>query len=615
MKEYEKGSGVIKNVEIERKEADDMGTVKKTSSKSGKGKTGGGSRTKPRSVAEDSIQSLWDVSQQMEPNPSVDERPSNFGESSVQKELNSAHREKHCFYMPVDQLRAQVYLAHGLIYPSAYDAAVTASGFNDLQQKNPYNLLLFPNPRPIKENQLLLKVLLTDEETNDCVKVREAFKFPMPLPISRLIGIGVPATVESISFYIDGWIKPDVPVPRHLFRIVEFTSAIDDCDSLDYTSSDDGPIPEMMESIHRYDRYMGLLAFMRNVERYFSSKTLSYGDYPETFFSLNKKLLQEQDVAKANDENKVLSALIDLKVNLSPTQQEIVSLVKSSDAFIEKEKARKIAGAIYFESGSNDSLAQAFQELFAGDYRSAIQKMQSSSVPPEAILLAVLYKYCSRTSNDHINVKQRLHEDWKDPNQVVEALGILGAYYGYTALPAKETRLYGLHPIFKSVVPENPAIKFELSTTYERLVIESLYQRGFYCVAPGENVRNLYKLVNPLPSPSSKPIIKFLNDKSYKVDDLLVRRYEPSATGRIILRMLEITSEFLDERSETGRYLLHECFFHADEYEISRKGSRNVLRYRIQKQKVVDLISDEIIVVNERVLEAALDEDRKRRVL
>ena len=56
---------------------------------------------------------------------------------------------------------------------------------------------------------------------------------------------------------------------------------------------------------------------------------------------------------------------------------------------------------------------------------------------------------------------------------------------------------------------------------------------------------------------------------------------------------------------------MSQCFFLADEYEISKKAGKQVLRYKIAKSKVIELITDQRITVNPRVLDAALEEDCK----
>lgn len=516
------------------------------------------------------------------------------------------------FYMPVDQLRAQVFLAHGLIYPSAYDKAGAATGFDDIQRMASADLLLFDNPQPIKKNQLLLKVVLSDEEVADCKIISGVIKFPMPLPVSRLVAIGVSSAIENLDTYVLGWIKPDVPVPTHLFYSLDDSLLLKDQEIYyEMHPYEEPPIHEINDNINNFNRYLGVLAYIRNAHRYFTQSSLYYSDYPDLYFSLTSELLNEK-TASSEKKSAILSALLDLGAETNVVQKEIMSLVKSKIPFIEKDIARKIAADIFGEDRSNDELRQGFSDLFIGDYRAAIQRLQQQNMPPEAAILAVLYKYSNRQSNDYLNLKQRLHEDWSLSARLVEALGVLGAYYGYTSLPANETRLYSVHPQFAPLINDRPPIKFNLDSRWECLVIEAAYQRAFYNQFPSEKIKALYtpaRSARESESPTSFP--KWLIDRSFRVHDVKVKRYEISEEGRIFIRLLTIKSDFIDETTELGRYLFHPCFQYAEEREHSWKGIREIMRYRISKQAVVDLISQGKVVVNSRIIKAILDEDSR----
>ena len=91
----------------------------------------------------------------------------------------------------------------------------------------------------------------------------------------------------------------------------------------------------------------------------------------------------------------------------------------------------------------------------------------------------------------------------------------------------------------------------------------------------------------------------------------MVRQYQVTRIGRFIQRFKAWKQDFIDEKSRVGRYLMSECFFLADEYEVSRKAGKQTLRYRITKSKVIDLIMEGKIAVDP-VLEAALKEDETR---
>ena len=98
---------------------------------------------------------------------------------------------------------------------------------------------------------------------------------------ARLVGIEIPTTAGDLNRFIDGWIKPDVPVPRHLFSIIATHSSADsEKVDLGVQQRSVAPILEVAESISKFDRYLGVMAFLRNADRYFSQRTGHYADFP-----------------------------------------------------------------------------------------------------------------------------------------------------------------------------------------------------------------------------------------------------------------------------------------------------------------------------------------------
>ncbi|HQP56930.1 MAG TPA: hypothetical protein PLN83_12535 [Syntrophorhabdus sp.] len=528
---------------------------------------------------------------------------------------NVSNGARSLFYMPVDQLRTQVFLAHGLIYPAIWDKANGSSDFDDIQRHAPTVLTLFAAPQPINKNQHLLGILLLPEEVKAYIGTSAILRYPLPLPISRLVSIGISPEQGDLNRYIAGWIKPDVPVPRHLFSIAPAVYRGAD-GAVEGITQDYGiQSKELEDSINKFDRYMGLVAFLRNADRYFSVKTCCYADYPEEYFGLFAAITGDASFNphKHSHVDTLLLSLLDREDGLSEVAKNIRSLVIANDAFIEKERARTLAMEIYKTTGEQEEVGQAFKNLFAGDYRSAIQVLRQAKFPYEAGVLAALFKYSSRQSNDHRNIKQKIHEDWLNPRQIVPILGALGAYYGYTALDAKETSLYAVHPLLKPFVEQNPEIKFYMQTVFELQLIEAIYQWAFYQRLPDKNMLRLYDKppISAVPMASGKPG-RLVNDRSYRVCDLFVRRFEITIIGKIIHYIKSTKDDSVDERSELGRCLLAQCFFLADEFELSRKRGQDILHFRISKDRLADLIESGQITVNSRIIEIAIEEDSKK---
>ena len=524
---------------------------------------------------------------------------------------------QNCLYMPVDALRAQVFLGHGLIYPSLYDSNGMSDEFNDVQSHSPANLTLFMEMPPITKEQLILQVLVTQKEMERAINTGKTIRLQSPLPISRLIKILVPGLKNDLDLakYIAGWIKPDIPTPAHLFEIMPVSNMqsyiAESSNTVEQVAK---PQKSVTDSIMRYNRLMGLFAFLRNAHRFISAATGFYSDYPDEFFVLAASLFENATVfPKTRSPLTPLDhALLDPDSQIDPKFNSLVELVNSAEPFVDKEKARNIARAIYERAGSPPVLAHAFKQLFDGDYRSAVRAMQTDGIPTEATLLAGLFKFSSRQSNDHRNVKNRLHEEWTNATLISQFLEILGYYYGYTALDASEKPLSSIDPMIAPLADRTPSIKFQLTTRLERSVIEAVYQWTFFHRKLDEALATSFANA-PVPTirEAQVPNGFLLKDLSLRVGDLYVRRFEITQLARLLQRLRSLPGEVIDERSEVGRYLFGDCFDIADESDVVRRKGQLSRRFRMSKSRLCELISDQHIKVNTRVLDVCISEDVK----
>ncbi len=282
-------------------------------------------------------------------------------------------------------------------------------------------------------------------------------------------------------------------------------------------------------------------------------------------------------------------------------------------AYLVKETAYSLALEIP-KYNNNEKLRNDFEILFSGDYRSAVSMFRKIGVPSEARVLAAFYKFSKRQSNDHRLIKQQLCEDWTGPEDVYEILGAIGSFYGYSTLDARETKLYSVHPLLRNAVEERPEIKFHLNTKFERQMIESLYDRIFYSEQPREKLPPMFNdiRIGKTHSPN-KLNIKYINNSSYTVGDLLINRYEITIIGQLFKYLDQWKNEYIDDRTEVGKYLMSECFRHCEDYQIIQQGANRKICYKILKQKLINLLVTNKIDFNPRVLKIALEEDGKVR--
>lgn len=226
------------------------------------------------------------------------------------------------------------------------------------------------------------------------------------------------------------------------------------------------------------------------------------------------------------------------------------------------------------------------------------------------MILAVLYKFSDRNSNDRRNLKQTLHVDWGSIPSMATMLGILGAYYGYRALDAREARLYALDQRLAEHVDTRPPIKFHLESQLERELIEAIYQWSFHNRKFEPDMRSMFEGMPPKPLTRPKSLSTgYWRDDSYEIGGMWVRFYRLSTLGRCLQRLQELPVTDFDEKSILGQFLMPTFFFHGEEHGQFHKHDSDILYYRIRKQKVIDLLAQEKVRVNLKMLNTAIEEE------
>jgi hypothetical protein len=458
----------------------------------------------------------------------------------------------------------------------------------------------------------LLRLRIQPGEFGAEVRASSSVQLREPIPLSRLIAIGVPGDPAERRRVAASWVAPDVPVPEHLFEPLQSglgDGAAGDAPAEGPGRADSRPDVDVDASCKRFDRYLGLMAFIRGASRFLSARTEQYQDDSAAFLALLSRLLSPSSEGGAGDHDlePLLCGLLGFDVALAPGTALLRDLAASDARIIEDTVARAAAKAIYEDAARDPVIVRAFKDLFAGDYRSAMQSLQRSSAPVAAMACAALFKYSGRLSNDHRTLKQRLVEDWPSANVLEIALGVLGAYHGYTALDARETRLYSVHPLIGPLVDERPEIKFHLRSQSERALIEALYQQAFVGTVRPEAIARLYpECAAAAPRTTTNVTSALVDDETFVHRDVVVRRYRVTRLGSLVQRIRDLPGAVIDEATELGKLLAFDCFSHAEEFTWERRHGRIRVRYRISKEKVEELLVRGELNVRPDVIRAVL---------
>lgn len=520
----------------------------------------------------------------------------------------------HEFYLPVSPLRARIFLSHGLIFPSTFDP-LGGKNFGDIHDGSDDALIMFTRIQSLDAEHPVLHISALPDELDSIDHKRGTALLTMPLPLSRLKGIGVRKTASELESYILGWTYPDVPVNPSLFFSL---------DEKQITRYPDGDIRRRPESsvnisvsrdaLGSFDRILGMLAYARNASLYLSERSESLRGLPQTIISVLDALKNRGGDHASKEIPALLSRICGLTESIDSVIERMFDLVYNSRAIVDIEKVRPIMIDIYDASSKSAALGNAFKNLRDGDYRTAVRNLQHTDIPFEARALAVLLNFGDRNSYDYRNVKQRLHDDWKDEHMLAEALAVLGAYYGYTKLDAKETQLYSLHPTFTGLVSEQPDIKFYLRNNFERRLIETVYQHSFHNRPVPDSLFEkigFMQQTSVIP-PVHKDLPNAVIDESFVYEDLVVDRFSIRKETSLTDILHEVHPRYLDESSETGTYLLKHVFFRAERYHLSKDEASASFGYRMDTARVVEMIKQKQFPYDEEILRLALKKDGGR---
>ncbi len=432
-----------------------------------------------QTVAENSAVTYETTETNTNPAPSTAANlPSEFSKPSPVTP-DESHCESGIFYLSVDYIRVQGYLAQGLIYPSVLEGP-RGDEYDDVQSLAKIHLHFTRHPLELSPRELTLAVFLTTDEIQDALSGKNDLFLNRPLPISRVRTIYVPRGEDSLDIYLDGWILPDVAVPRHLFRFLDEAENVQPGLEIKQAIQppDGGDIAESANGRTCFDRMLGAMAYMRNVSCYYSEQEEVYQSFPNFYANISRWLLANGDRPDSN----LIAAIFDenLRNELTETERAVFELLhRKGNA--EKEEIKQIARDQCTRNKGDELLREAYTLALGemDDYMGALELLNANDCELITWIIVVLFHYRMKNSNDYRNIKQKIADNWKNPRIAAKIMAFLGAYYGYAKLDAKEYTTYSWHPEIAKAVERRPNIKYHLESLHERVLIETVYRRAF----------------------------------------------------------------------------------------------------------------------------------------
>jgi hypothetical protein len=375
------------------------------------------------------------------------------------------------------------YFASGLITPSKY---ISNRAFPDMQSiQNDALLLANTCSLSDSEEMILLEIRIVESEKKlITVKNNLAFLF-QPIPTSRIKNIfvkneNIRKTILGDSLVFDGGYIPETLIsasfPNRLEKNKFEVSENIALDKVDYSSK-----------VAKFDRILGLLAFLRNYNLLLSEKTESYKTLPNHFFyaiqaidsSFGKEIIPNNIISEfysylfnsnCPSDKQLLKWIFErLQVldNFNDTDtKEFETLLNKNSNDLENEKAIR---QVFFSLSKNMERKGALE---------IVDNIKSKSALP-LYLFSYLRNYANLNS---IEIARRDIPSIYSSQFGEYAFALLGYFFGYKNLRNTDERISNTNPILKKLnsIPSKPPIKFQLTTEFDYLILELVYNQSFY---------------------------------------------------------------------------------------------------------------------------------------
>ncbi|MBD3842154.1 MAG: hypothetical protein IE909_09760 [Campylobacterales bacterium] len=372
---------------------------------------------------------------------------------------NETKQQPQIYLLQIHRIKLQDYIQCGLVAPDRY---LGSEAEIDIQSKNRDFLVVSDGYIDKLDNaQILLELEFTEEEKTRFHSVGELFFFDFPIPITRIKKI---------------YIKDDKP--EHIVANVEnsekgfvheglFSTIKKKKNEVSFLRKEYKPLRSSIktsgyeENITKFDKKLGMFAFMKNANIYYANKTGCISNFSDHYFLLLSRYAQISHEAKHFEDFE--------KVR---TSKEFFGLLLSNEQ-INEEFVEKIAQKI-----EELELKQIFLEILKPNGTKQVLPKLLEQKNIILYLVALVYYFRQKDSNKKDNFKLEIGD--LIPFEVAEiSLAVLGIYLGYNRLRSSE-KVEIKDKTFKKIFGEKFDIKFRLDSELDYVTIEALYNNCFH---------------------------------------------------------------------------------------------------------------------------------------
>ena len=490
-------------------------------------------------------------------------------------------------YLQIHKIKLQDYISRGLIMPDMYfDNEIE----KDVQSKNKsYIVVSSSYIDSIDETQLLLELIFTDAEKKEFKKSGDIYFYEKPIAITRIKQIYIQdkktkdKLLTKIMNYKIGYIPESLFVFFKKGRKIIFDKcnkyqALENADSIDY-----------QEKIIKFDKMMGMFAFMKNSDLYYFDKTKTYSNYARSYISILSKL---------ND-------------SLETTNSKLFDMITDNKDFFDHIYTDKLVNDDFIKSFLENEKDEEIREIFStllydnNSKRKCLERLRHKD--GIFFYVCLLYIHRQKDSNKKDNFKSNIAQEI--PYEKAElALAFLGLHYGYSSIRADEEILIDDKYINKFIEKNRVNMKFKLDCKLDYITIETIYNYTFYD-KKGEEF-------DYLEYPSAKKSTSLSSDVKftawYKVEkkDILDTQYVRIRKHTFVELVTKSMSNYKEEIGFGKYYLASFVAMHYKYLLFYSKDGKPVEPY-FEKSNFLEIIKEETNTIKQEKLLKVFELDNK----
>jgi len=435
--------------------------------------------------------------------PAKDEKPQAVVKFDIRKPV----------YLEIHNGNIFHYFSSGIVSPSKY---ITNRAFPDLQTINKDFLVLVNSPSHSSYvDHILLEVDLEGIDI-DTILIQENFALlEAPFPVSKIKSILVQELIIKDSIVNDALVFNGGFIPENLIIVQKLKNQ----QRFDIKIIRREQVRDYSAKIDKFDRILGLLAFVRNYDLLISGKSKIYKTLPNHFFYA-MQVLDESFGTEIVPKN-IISEFYSYLFNDScPPEKELLkwifSRVNSNDNFTDEDKLN-FGKLLNIVNEDSESLRKNILTLLSKNLeRKKALKLIDESKSKSQLQLYVFAFLRNYGNLNNIDISRRDIESVYSNNFGEYAFAVLGYFYGYKNLKNTEERI-SLTESISNFIPLKPPIKFSLTTRFDYIILELVYQFVF----SGKENKLKFPVRIPENLVDEKPVMKRAQNNYRTVETVL----------------------------------------------------------------------------------------------